>query len=145
MWLRSHEPLEDVIFPVVDHEERYRESFVSRCPCACGEYSAAPSPTIETTDARSIPSEKPTAAGMPQPSVATFASLVIWNTERAALHQGHYRRCRGERSALSAQRTEFDRPVTTPLVAGREMATRPPRPWALCARPWCNAANFDSI
>ena len=32
MWLRSHEPLQDVVFPVVDHDKRYRKSFVSRCP-----------------------------------------------------------------------------------------------------------------
>ncbi len=35
---------------------------------ACGEYSAAPSPTRHTTGSRPRPSEQPTAAGMPQPS-----------------------------------------------------------------------------
>ena len=35
---------------------------------AWGEYIAAPSPTTQTTGARSRPSEEPTAAGMPQPS-----------------------------------------------------------------------------
>ena len=46
--------------------------------------------------------------------MANGADIEIWKSKFAALHQGHYRRCRGEISALSAQAGIFGEVTVLP-------------------------------